>query len=261
MQALKLRIGILALLAALRVAWVMAPTALAQGTTLDMTLSPASLSNLVPESQPGTIKATVVYGYSNSGLAASTAAASSATVSFKPNCPTYIIVTGPTTKVMQLQPTGQTTSQGGSVEASFSVTATREAPGLKSIKCTLTASMPNPQSTGLTAPPDAPIDFTVSADYYSLVTPKITKKLQQAGPQKQVPFSIELTNFGNARTQINFEKGAAPTGKRWNLLLPDPLILDSPYSGGEGKTVDTATVTVATPYKNGWNNEQGAYQI
>lgn len=259
MKVFKLRTSILAIFTALMAAWVLAPTAAAQQTTLDLALS-GSLSNLVPESQPGTLKATVTYGYTNQAFAGSTAAASSVTITFTPNCPPSILVTGPTTKILPLQPQTTVSSGQGSTTADFFVTATREAPGLKSIQCTMTVSA-SPQTTGVTAPPDASQAFVVSADYYALIQPKITKKLQQAGPQKQVPFAIELSNFGNARTQISFELGSKPSGKRWDVLLPDNLILDSPYSGGEGKTVDTATVTVATPYKNGWNNEQGAYQI
>lgn len=257
MKDFKLRTTILALLVALMAAWVLAPTAAAQ-TTLDLSLD-GNLANMVPESEARTLTATVTYGYSNPALAPSFAGQSSVPITFAPDCPAYVLVVGPTTKNLPLTPGDQAQTPGGEVEASFTVSVTREAPGLKSIECTLTVSAT--PAAPVQAPTDAAEKFLVSADYYALVQPKITKKLQQAGPQKQVPFAIELTNFGNARTQVSFEVGNAPSGKRWDVLMPDNLILDSPFSGGEGKTVDTATVTVATPYKNGWNNEQGAYQI
>lgn len=259
----KSRTAILPLLGVLMAAWVIAPTASAQNTNLDLTLTPAAIANLVPESGAATLKATAVYSYTTQAQIVSTAAFSSVTVTFKPNCPPSIIVTGPTTKVLPLTANSQTQgSGGGSVDGTFAITATREAPGLKSIKCTMVASISQPQApAGTNVPTDASIDFTVSADYYALVQPKIAKKLVAAGPDKQVPFAIELTNYGNARTQINFEEGIKPTSGKWELVLPDPIILDSPFGGGEGKTVDTATVTVSSTYKNGWNNAKGAYQI
>jgi hypothetical protein len=83
--------------------------------------------------------------------------------------------------------------------------------------------------------------------------------LKQAGPQKQVPFELEVTNFGNARTQYLFEITNSPGGK-WNALPPEVMLLDSPNSG-QGTPTNTATFTVATPFKNGWNNAEGAYTI
>ena len=256
----KSRTAALSLLGVLLAAWVVAPTASAQQTTLNLDLT-GNLANLVPESQPGQLKAVVTYGYGTQAQAISTVPASSLTITFTPNCPPSILVTGPTTKVMQLNTAGQAQSPGGTVEATFLVTATREAPGLKSIECTMTVSAPAQTTGATTAPPDASQRFVVSADYYALIQPKIAKKLVASGPDKQVPFAIELTNYGNARTQINFEQGTKPTSGKWDILLPDPIILDSPYSGGEGKTVDTATVTISSTYKNGWNNAKGAYQI
>jgi hypothetical protein len=256
----KSRTAILSLLGVLMAAWVIAPTVSAQATTLDMTLT-GNLANLVPESQPGQLKATVTYGYGTVAQGVATVPAGSLTITFTPNCPSSILVTGPATKIMQLSPASQASAPGGTVEANFLVTATREAPGLKSIECTLTASAPAQAAPAAAAPSDAVQRFVVSADYYALVTPKMAKKIIASGPDKQVAFSIELTNFGNARTQINFEQGNKPTSGKWDILLPDPIILDSPFSGGEGKTVDTATVTVSSTYKNGWNNAKGSYQV
>src|SRR5687768_8787835 len=122
----KSRTATLSLLGVLFAAWVVAPTASAQTTNLNLDLS-GNLASLIPESQPGQLKATVTYSYSNPAQVTTTAVASSLTITFTPNCPPSILVTGPTTKVLALQPQGQTTGGGGgSVEATFLVTATRE---------------------------------------------------------------------------------------------------------------------------------------
>lgn len=260
-MAAKVRNTVMAALALAMVGLIFAPMAQAQtGTTLDMTVTAPS-GNLVPEVQIGTLKADIEYSGQSAPQALAPLAATSLPITFNPQCPSTVLVVGPTTKIMPLNPTEGAGTLQGSTSASFQVSITRDAPGLKSIQCTLTAAAPALTSAGVEAPDDAQQRFIVTADYYGLLQAKVATKIQQAGPQKEVPFSIELTNFGNARTQVSFEITNAPAGERWTAVVPDNIILDSPNGGGEGKTSDNAVFTVSTPYKNGWNNEQGAYQI
>ncbi len=253
-----IRSAILAGTALLMVAAAMVPTASAQTPTLDLTVD-APDGAIIPEAQIGQLSATVVYQYSNPLQVGGSLSSQSLTITFAVTCPSTILVVGPQTKIMSLSASESQT--GGTVDADFQITITRQAPGLQSLQCTMQVSAPALVQTAVPAPGEATQTFSLLADYYSLVQAKLTTKVKQAGPQKNVPFSIELTNFGNARTLISFETAQRPTGKRWEILLPDQIILDSPNGGGEGKTTDTATLTVVTPYKNGWNNEQGAFQV
>lgn len=237
------------------------PTAEAQSTSLDMSMS-LSKQLLIPEGEVATLTVDVMYSFTGVASPTGTAASQAVTVTFTPTCPTYILVVGPETKIINLPPQGVAQNNfQGEVQAQFAVTVTREAPGLKTLTCSMEVTASELAATAAPAPPPVKQSFSLIADYYALVQAKVNSKLKTAGPQKNVPFDIELSNFGNARTQVSFEVGERPSGKRWNALLPDNLILDSPNGGGEGKTSDTTTFTVATTYKNGWNNEQGAFQV
>lgn len=170
-------------------------------------------------------------------------------------CQNGVVITGPAQVLVPIQTGAQSTFPG---KGTYQLTIPRTAPGLQSIPCILKAKAQQ-VNAGIPASPEAQSPFTVTADYYSVNQVKLASKLKQSGPQKQVPFEMEVTNFGNARTQYTFELGASPSGK-WNAILPEVLLLDSPNSG-QGSPTNTAIFTVATPFKNGWNNLEGAYQI
>lgn len=176
-------------------------------------------------------------------------------VNVVPNCSNGVVVSGATQTVVTLTP-NQPSSSGS---ATFQITVPRTAPGLTPIGCTMRIGSPG-QPPAIAPAPEQTIPFTVTADYYSVNQVKLTTKLKQSGPQKQVPFDLEITNFGNARTQYTFELSNKPTSGKWNAILPEVLLVDSPNSG-QGSSVSTATFTVATPFKNGWNNLEGAYQL
>lgn len=140
-----------------------------------------------------------------------------------------------------------------------SVSPSRDAPGLKPITCNVDGTA---SGSGNALPPaDFSSGFSVIPEYYGLVEAKVTgSKLQKAGPQQEVSYLIDVTNFGNAETRVtfNFPEGGLPSGSGWDQLLPDPILLDA--KGGERQT-SQATFTVSTPYKNGWNNLQGSYTL
>jgi hypothetical protein len=176
-------------------------------------------------------------------------------VNLVPQCQSGVVVTGAPSTVLTLAP-GQATAPGA---APFQISVPRTAPGLAPIACTMKISSPG-VSPSIGPTPEQSVGFTVTADYYSVNQVKLTSKLKQSGPQKQVPFDMEVTNFGNARTQYNFELTNKPTGGKWNAILPEVLLVESPNSG-QGSPTTTTTFTVATPFKNGWNNLEGAYQL
>lgn len=218
-------------------------------------------TEIAPESGIGTLRIAYVYDLQNQLASGASLQKSSVGIGFTHTCTnSNVFISGPAVKLLEITPGGTSAQFTG--DASFQVTANRQAPGLQLVSCTTTVSGDALQGAfpGTEKPSDAKVGYQVSIDYYGLVQAKIANKLQQAGPQKQVPFEIEVTNFGNARTEIQFEVGNAPSGKNWNALIPDNIILASP-AVGDGKTTDVATFTVSTPYKTGWNNIEGGYQI
>ena len=174
-------------------------------------------------------------------------------VNVVPQCQAGVIVGGATQTVVTLAP-GGANAPG---TANFQLSVPRTAPGLAPISCNVKIDSPGTNTVG--AAPSQTVGFVVTAGYYSANQVKLSTKLKQSGPQKQVPFEMEITNFGNARTQYTFELANKPTGK-WNAILPEVLLVDSANSGA-GASKTTTTFTVATPFKNGWNNIEGAYQL
>ncbi len=236
---------------------VVAPTASAAKAQLAFNTVNSPSQPIVPETGTGSLGGVLKYSFNNPLEPSTSAQKSAVPISFDfPGCPQYIVITGPRTLLQPIQ--AQTNSYD--INFNFNIGVTRQAPGLQKLTCQITAQAGTVQQGVVDSSDLVQEAWTVTADFYSLVQAKVATKLQQAGPQKQVPFDIELSNFGNARTQVNFALGAAPEAGKWNTLLPEPIILDSPNTG-EGTTTDTATFTVATPFKNGWNNEEGAFQV
>lgn len=197
------------------------------------------------------------YNLPNPAFATSGAATSNVITNLLFQCQSGVAITGAAAQIITIVATQTTGYYDG--RASFQVSIPRTAPGLQAIPCVLKISASSPNA-GIPAVPEQQVPFTVTADYYSVNQVKLSSKLKQSGPQKQVPFEMEVTNFGNARTQYTFEIGNEPSKGKWNAILPEVLLLDSPNSG-QGSPTNTAVFTVATPFKNGWNNEEGAYQI
>jgi hypothetical protein len=254
----KLRSLILAGAAVVAVAVLLAPGVVAQAPpTLTLEVKPPT-GQVKPEIESPAMSVKVTYNTANQVQPLGSAQNSNVVITFTPNCANGITITGPQTMVINI-PATQASTTSFSNTANFQVTVPRTAPGLQASACTIKARASALAQAAVPEVPDTPQNFVINVDYYSLNQVKLASKLKQSGPQKQVPFEMEITNFGNARTQYTFELGAEPSGK-WNALLPEVLLLDSPNSG-LGSPTNTAVFTVATPFKNGWNNEEGSYQI
>jgi hypothetical protein len=251
-----LRSMILAGAAVVAVAVLLAPSTVAQGApNLDVTVTPPA-GQIKPEIESGQLRINVKYTTGNQAQPLVSAQNQQVAINFQFNCQFGVVVTGPTQKFIVVNAAPNSVNQ---VDANFQITIPRSAPGLQAIPCSVTTTGSALLQTAVPAPTPRTDNFQVTADYYSLSQVQLASKLKQSGPQKQVPFEMTITNFGNARTQYTFELGAQPGGK-WNALIPEVLLLDSPNSG-QGSPTNTAVFTVATPFKNGWNNEEGAYQI
>jgi hypothetical protein len=255
----KFRSTILVAIALASVALMLVPTGAAQGTVPAPSITNIKVGTptvpIKPAIENPAFKVTFVYKLGTQAQVGNAPVSGTVTVTMLPTCTNGVLVTGPTTTVITIPP--QTTSDIPG-EGNFQISIPRTAPGLTPLQCSfkISASSPNPS---VPAVPDQTATFSVTADYYSVNQVKLNTKLKQSGPQKQVPFEMEISNFGNARTQYTFELTNKPTGK-WNAILPEVLLVDSPNSGA-GSSQTTTSFTVATPFKNGWNNLEGAYQV
>ena len=165
-------------------------------------------------------------------------AAGSPTVDLQVNCDPAITVAGATSDVIALQSTGSDTAYDGTI--TIQLTIDRTAPALKSLTCDVEGGVGEVNAQGLPASNDWSNSFTVQSAYFSLLEAKTDLKLKQGGPQKQIPFALEVTNFGNGQTQVFFELKEKPSGK-WQGLVPDLLLLDH-QDGGRSSSASTTRV-------------------
>jgi len=164
-----------------------------------------------------------------------------------PTATTVTIVAGPT----------QTFD---SPEVIYQVSASRKAPGLQLIDCTVTAKANEVNAQAIPASDAVGQKFDVTVGYFPYISAKLAAASLDTGPQKALPFSIEVSNFGNADTTVIFALVGQPPEKWINYQLPPPLPLGSPNSATSA-TQDTATFTINTPFSNGWNNDEQSFQI
>jgi hypothetical protein len=206
------------------------------------------------------VKVPWTYNYGGLPLNPTGAVSTTATLSWEqPQCPAGIVLTGAFSKVVDLQKAAQGT---GSISDSsdFTLTASPDAPGEKPLSCTMKGHVSG--SAGGTVDPsnDDTASIPFSVKYYGLLTATIPTTIAEAGPQKEIRYDITLTNLGNANTNVNFAlAGDAPTG--WSPVPPTPLIIGPSQQSGGADFTKTVSFLVSTPHKNGWNNDQTAFQL
>lgn len=163
-----------------------------------------------------------------------------------------VVVTGAPTAIFD--PQECVGADHATVHIPLQISIPRTAPGLVPLPVTGTARLPasNP-SQGLVS---APATATVIADYYSVSQAKVSSKLHSCDAPCRVDIPIEVTNFGNARTQYTFQLASEPSGSGWTAALPDVLLIDSPNSG-QGAPVATVVLQIGVPRAAG----EGSYQI
>lgn len=237
---------------------VLAPTATAQGApTLEYSIKKVPTTPVKPVSQ--LVPIDIEFSYTLPVAPAQNLAGptGSATATFDVKCPQdKILQSGSEAKIITLEPT----HQGAYTDTvTIQLVVLREAQGLVPIQCTVDGSVSavGGGTASIPASNSKPDSFVITPQYFSLLEATSASKLRQGGPQKQIPFAIDLTNFGNAGTKVLFAVESAPKGG-WQGLLPDPVLLDPPGGNLQSKQI---TFNVATPYKNGWNNEEGAFTI
>jgi hypothetical protein len=242
---------------------VTAPVATAQNVpppnvSYENFVPPGSDDQIKPETGSVQIKFKIKYSMQSPAQSGVVAVASTAVVKVTPSCDDPdVTVLGPGSVLISIA-AGQTTSL--SSDLIYTATATRNAPGLQLINCRFKIKADQLQGTAV--PPSAEVDqaFQVTVDYFPYIQAKLTAATLDAGPQKPIPFSITVSNFGNAQTQVIFELATEIPEKWQNIIMPPALTLDSPNGQGS-KTEDTATFTVNTPYRNGWNNDEQAFTL
>jgi hypothetical protein len=254
---------ILGLAFALLVAFVIAPGAQAQTGAVLSTDKVPTVSPAIIRPGADTAAVSIPFKYSTASNQQQALGGVSPTVTVlgtQKTCSSYIQVIGTTSTTVQLNPS--TAGTGGQADGTiaFSVGLKPDAPGLEALKCDFELQAQKVNDQFLTASNTLPVSFTVKGTYISLIQANVANgKLKTTGPQKEVPYQLELTNFGNAKTVVNFAITNEPSGGKWEALAPEQVTLNTEQSGlGNRQTIP---FIVSTTYKNGWNNAVGGYTL
>jgi hypothetical protein len=195
-----------------------------------------------------------VFSFSQTGTNLGSASKPTSTIVWsEPNCDKPgVLISGSLAETIVL-PTGQQSSVPGSSTSNIEVT--QEAPGEVAIKCTLSAYVKAVFGTQI---PDSTVGtaiLVVKADFLGLISVNVPGTIKQAGPQKNIKYTLDITNLGNSQTDLIFSLSEGATSGGWNPLAPPKITLGSTQQGATN-TVATVEFTVNTPYKNGWNNKE-----
>ncbi|MHB1261368.1 MAG: hypothetical protein ACYC2H_06600 [Thermoplasmatota archaeon] len=247
----------------LLVAFVVVPSAQAQtNANLAANGIPTTTPSVIrPGSEAANVK--IPFKYSTASNPQNLVGGVSPTVTVtatQKQCSPYIIIVGSTSTNVQLNPSGAATPAAVPGEIAFQVTLKPDAPGLETLECKFDLQAAAVNDQALTASNILPTGITVQGQYVPLIQANVANgKLKSAGPQKEVPYQLELTNFGNAKTVVSFAITNEPSSGKWEALAPEQVTLNSEQSGLGNK--QTIPFIVSTTYKNGWNNAVGGYTL
>jgi hypothetical protein len=229
-----LRLALLAL-----VPLLLLPGAAAQATgTIELRLEGVPAQPILPAVEQPLFTA-VVTASCDLVLARAAPPGSSNVVAVEFQTSSGVVITG--NPSLLLDPQQCVGAQTVEVAAPFQLSVPRTAPGLVPLPMVARATLPsgNPAQPAVEA---APVPFTVTAEYYSVGQAKLSSSLVRCSSCDRVVVPIELTNFGNARTQYGFEWASTPSG--WDGRLPEVILVESPNSG-HGPSNATVEVVVS----------------
>lgn len=201
------------------------------------------------------------YNYGGLPLQPTGAAAQTATLTWdSATCPAGVVMTGAQSQVVALSGGAAGASSETKGTSTFTLTASPDAAGEKPLQCTMKGRVGPSSGGAVQQTNDAEVAIPFSVKYYGLLSATIPTTIAEAGPQKEIRYDITLTNLGNANTNVNFALAAdAPAG--WSPVAPAPFIIGPSQQAGGADFTKTVSFLVSTPHKNGWNNDQTAFQL
>lgn len=244
------------------------PTAQAQSSgqfkpSLELRIESQPTVPIVPNGAPQPIVVRWTYTFKEQTTTAPTVVTTSTTIKFTPApvcAAPGLIITGPPSVSVTFSGAGANAGKLTYTDiVTFSVVATQEAPGETPTECTFAATA-DAVNSQIIATEAAPVKATVVVAYYGLVSSNVPTTIDEAGPQKQITYSIELTNNGNARSNVNFNVVDTHSADGWNPIAPNQILLESKNQGGTA-TTKNVNFLVSTPYKNGWNNKETTFVL
>jgi hypothetical protein len=183
--------------------------------------------------------------FMNAAVAEAALADGKATLTWSLDCGADDLRLGNATTPVPPQP-GETAVSGVAVLGVQAAAGTR---GMEALHCTLGVRFSDSAGKTTAEVRDALFERTVDfVDGLSVAEPQP----RMAGPQKQIPFAIDLSNGGNSRTRVDFAMDQP--GGMWNAILPETVVLEP---GGAA----TAVFVVLTPFRDGYNSEGATFAL
>ncbi|MFA5945211.1 MAG: hypothetical protein WC876_12185 [Candidatus Thermoplasmatota archaeon] len=196
---------------------------------------------VAPESAPLMVPWT--YKFANPATASAALAGGNTSIAWTLACASgnITLLGSPTTIPVEAGKTDYTGT------ALLQVSASADTQGMMGLNCTISGSVPNVGAAATTASEP----FNPEVAFVGSIRLGVPVKMRTAGPQKIIPYEIEVENLGNSLTSVSFEFASDFNGK-WNGILPESLLI-------EPGATETAVLAIATPYKTGPN--KGSMEI
>lgn len=147
--------------------------------------------------------------------------------------------------------------QGGSttVTTTVVVQTTSEAPAFQQGNIEIEGQA---RQNGDMAPSSGTTTIPIQAGFYSVIDARTNKSIVVAGPQEQIDFPVEVTNFGNGDQTISLEQSEKSGGL--DVVLPGTITVSSTATGGQDNARELP-VSVQTAYENGYINRPGTFNL
>lgn len=252
---------LIALAAAFLVAMVIVPQhAAAQGNKPSYTMDTPTIDKnpLAPDVETATI--TIRSHYSFTQVATNVGGVVTPTVNVKWTQPTCdkagTAIAGSLNQAVALP---DPPADSVDITSTFILSISQAAPGETDILCTFKAKVSAVVGTQIPETDEATATLLVKAKFLGLLTANVGATIQEGGPQKEIRYEIDLTNLGNALTNVNFAL-KTETAAGWSPVPPTPIIMQSQQQGGTEFT-KKVNFLIQTPHKNGWNNDETTFQL
>ncbi len=142
-------------------------------------------------------------------------------------------------------------------DATFTLNGSMDIPGEVPLKLDHTFEIVDEAGAGLGAARQS--TQIVLMAWTGNVTASVDATVKSTGPQKELQYTITVTNHGNSRTVVGWEfVGEQP--KVGEVVLPIEVILEAPNTG-DGEVSRSVTLSYNAPYENGANDARASFSV
>lgn len=135
-----------------------------------------------------------------------------------------------------------------------SFAATKQAPAQQPVDVDVTFQVSAPDGSQMDTN-DVNVPFTVTAEYFSIVSFQQPSPFQRVGPTEAANFPLKITNSGNGETLFNFD--IVDVGyEQWQVPTPSQMSVPATQTGAETNTKQM-NLQVTTALSTGYYNDLG----